>query len=129
MSAGEASKGTILVVDDEEMNIVVLSKILTRSGFQVISATNGFEGVEASKGEPKPNLILMDLMMPQMNGWDATKAIKAAPETKDIPVIAVTALTNEHQAAIDFGFDNFCPKPIDFNSLISIIEGFLKKSA
>lgn len=120
----------ILVVDDEAMNLIVLGKILTKSGYEVMTASNGEEAIETVKSaNPLPDLILMDLMMPQMSGWDATKILKETKETQHIPVVAVTALSNERESTLEFGFDDFCPKPIDFDALDSIIKRYLKKSA
>ena len=119
----------VLIVDDEEMNLIVLSKILKRAGFEVVTAADGEEAVKRSCEEPKPSVILMDLMMPKMNGWDATKIIKEKEETRGIPIVAVTALSNERDNTLAHGFDGFCPKPIDFDGLINEILGFLEKSA
>ncbi len=118
----------VLIVDDEEMNLIVLSKILQRAGFEVATATNGQEAVNRAQQNPVPRIILMDLMMPLMSGWDATQIIKSDKKTSSIPVVAVTALSNEREATIEFGFDAFCPKPIDFNGLIKLITDFIDKS-
>lgn len=118
----------VLIVDDEEMNLVVLSKILQRAGYRTETAVHGKDAVQKAL-DIRPGLILMDLMMPVMSGWDATKALKENPDSKDIPILAVTALSNERDAALQFGFDGFCPKPIDFNNLIKLIQGFLQQTA
>ena len=120
----------VLIVDDEEMNLIVLSKILQRAGYEVATATNGQEAINRIKQGPVPGIILMDLMMPIMSGWDATQVLKEDPNTSTIPVIAVTALSSERDSTLEFGFNGFCPKPIDFNNLIRMIEShFQKKSA
>lgn len=119
----------ILIVDDEEMNLIVLSKILKRAGFKIDTAENGQQAVHRAKEQPQPDIILMDLMMPKMSGWDATKILKEDQDTKHIPVFAVTALSNERDATKEFGFDGFCPKPIDFSNLIDLIKQFLVKTA
>lgn len=119
----------VLVVDDEEMNLIVLSKILQRAGYEVATATNGQEAIDRSRRTPQPKIILMDLMMPLMSGWDATQEIKKDQSLAKIPVVAVTALSNEREATLAFGFDGFCPKPIDFNELIKMIEGFIGQDA
>ena len=127
-TARTAKDTKILVIDDEDMNIIVLTKVLMRNGYEVISAKNGREGIAKATLPPQPDIILMDLMMPEINGWDATKSLKTNSQTMHIPIFAVTALTTEHQAAIEFGFDGFCEKPIDFNLLIDLLENIRKKT-
>jgi len=116
----------ILYVEDNEDNIYMLSRRLKRKKFDVIIATDGEEGVEKAKSD-KPNLILMDLSLPKMDGWTATKIIKENDETKHIPIIALSAhAMEEHKAsAIESGCDDYDTKPVDFKRLLSKIEHYL----
>jgi len=116
----------ILYVEDNEDNIYMLSRRLKRKNFDVIIATDGEEGVEKAKLD-KPNLILMDLSLPKMDGWTATKIIKENDETKHIPIIALSAhAMEEHKAtAIASGCDDYDTKPVDFKRLLSKIELYL----
>ncbi len=116
----------ILYVEDNEDNIYMLSRRLKKKKFDVIIATDGEEGVEKAKSD-KPNLILMDLSLPKMDGWAATKIIKENDETKHIPIIALSAhAMDEHKAsAIEAGCDDYDTKPVDFKRLLSKIEPYL----
>ena len=116
----------ILYVEDNEDNIYMLSRRLKRKNFDVIIATDGEEGVEKAKSD-KPNLILMDLSLPKMDGWTATKIIKENDETKHIPIIALSAhAMEEHKAsAIESGCDDYDTKPVDFKRLLSKIEIYI----
>tara|TARA_E500000331_G_scaffold357003_1_gene417138 strand:- start:309 stop:677 length:369 start_codon:yes stop_codon:yes gene_type:complete len=116
----------ILYIEDNEDNIYMLSRRLKRKNFDVIIATDGKEGVEKAKSD-KPNLILMDLSLPKMDGWTATKIIKENDETKHIPIIALSAhAMEEHKAsAIESGCDDYDTKPVDFKRLLAKIEHYL----
>lgn len=116
----------ILYIEDNEDNIYMLSRRLKRKNFDVIIATDGEEGVEKAKSD-KPNLILMDLSLPKMDGWTATKIIKENDETKHIPIIALSAhAMEEHKAsAIESGCDDYDTKPVDFKRLLAKIEHYL----
>src|SRR5262249_213052 len=104
----------ILYVEDNDTNILVVVRRLNRLGFTVTAAMNGLEGV-AQAITDKPDLILMDLMLPGIDGWEATRRLKAAPETRDIPIIALTAHSMSHhrERALAAGCDDFVTKPID----------------
>ncbi|MBL8115768.1 MAG: response regulator, partial [Acidobacteria bacterium] len=104
----------ILVVDDVDANVLVLSKMVKVLGHQPFSAGDGLKAIEKAHAE-KPDLILMDVMMPVMDGIEATRRLKADPTTRLIPVVVVTALTDAkaRQAAIEAGADDFLSKPID----------------
>jgi two-component system cell cycle response regulator DivK len=106
------SKGRILIVEDNEDNFQLVRFLLERDGFEVISAVNGKEGVETAMRE-KPDLILMDLSMPEMDGWTAAQKIKAEPETKAIPLLALTAhtLPGDRMRALEAGCDGYISKP------------------
>ena len=104
----------ILYVEDNEDNIYMLSRRLKRKGFEVLTAGDGAAGIEAAKRE-KPALILMDLSLPKMDGWEATRQLKSSNETKAIPVIALSAhaLEGEREKALSAGCDDFDTKPVD----------------
>ena len=104
----------------------MLSRRLSRRGYDVVVAVDGREGVAAAR-DKLPDVILMDMSLPVMDGWEATRQIKAAPETKDIPVIALTAhaLVGEKDKALEAGCDDYDTKPVEFDRLLSKIEGVL----
>jgi len=116
----------ILIVEDNEMNRDMLSRRLIRKGFEVVMAEDGQKGVEMSKSE-SPDLILMDLSLPIMDGWQATSTIKASEETKDIPVIVLTAhaMAGDREKALEAGADEYDTKPIEFKRLLGKIRDFL----
>ncbi|OCT13174.1 two-component system response regulator [Paenibacillus pectinilyticus] len=116
----------ILLVEDNEMNRDMLSRRLLRKGFEVIMAVDGQQGVDAARLEA-PSLILMDMSLPVMDGWQATRLLKAAPETRGIPIIALTAhaMATDRQMAFEAGCDDFDTKPIDWNRLLDKIQTFL----
>ena len=116
----------ILYVEDNEDNADILKRRLGRLGFEIVIATDGAEGV-AMASEAKPDLILMDLSLPVMDGWEATGRIKAAPDTRHIPVIALTshAMTGERERALAAGCDDFDTKPVDLAHLLEKIRALL----
>jgi len=117
----------ILLVEDNEMNRDMLSRRLARRGFQVVSAVDGAEGVAMARSEA-PDLILMDMSLPVLDGWQATREIKAAPDTKSIPIIALTAhaLSGDCQKALEAGCDDYDIKPIELPRLLNKIEALLR---
>jgi two-component system cell cycle response regulator DivK len=118
----------ILVVEDNEDNRDSLSRRLERRGFEVLLATDGRRGVEMAAAE-KPDLILMDMNMPEMDGWEATRKIKSSPDAADVPVIALTAhaMTGDRERALESGCSDYHTKPIEFSKLINQIESLLQK--
>lgn len=116
----------ILLVEDNEMNRDMLSRRLSRRGFDVLIAVNGEAGVELAASE-KPDLILMDMSLPVMDGWEATRRIKANPDTSRIPVIALTAhaMASDRDMAIEAGCDDYDSKPVDLSQLVRKIEQLL----
>ena len=116
----------ILLVEDNEMNRDMLARRLQRRGFEVVLAVNGKEAVELS-GQESPDLILMDLSLPVMDGWEATEKIKAESKTADIPVIALTAhaLESDRSKAIEIGCDEFETKPVDIKRLLEKMNEFI----
>lgn len=117
----------ILLVEDNEFNRDMLSRRLIKNGFDIILAVNGIESVQLSKSI-LPDLILMDMSLPVMDGWEATLRIKADPQTCNIPVIALTAhaMDEDRQKALDAGCDEYDTKPIELSRLLSKINKFLK---
>jgi CheY-like chemotaxis protein len=120
----------ILLVEDNEMNRDMLSRRLLRRGYEVIVATDGAEGVAKAQANA-PDLILMDMSLPVLDGWEATRRLKAAPETRVIPVIALTAhaMSGDRDKAIEAGCDDFDTKPVEFDRLLTKIEALLKMAA
>ncbi|WP_026614850.1 response regulator [Ensifer aridi] len=116
----------ILLVEDNEMNRDMLSRRLSRRGFDVLIAENGKAGVELAASE-KPDLILMDMSLPVMDGWEATRRIKANPVTSKIPVIALTAhaMASDRDMALEAGCDDYDSKPVDLSQLVRKIEQLL----
>ena len=116
----------ILIVEDNEMNRDMLSRRLERKGFEVVMAEDGQKGVNMSKSE-SPNLILMDLSLPVMDGWEATSTIKADNDTKDIPIIVLTAhaMAGDREKALEAGADEYDTKPINFKRLLGKIKDFI----
>ena len=119
----------ILLVEDNEMNRDMLSRRLERRGYQVVIAVDGAEGVRMAQAEA-PALILMDMSLPGMDGWEATRQLKAAAETRTIPVIALTAhaMAGDREKAIAAGCDDFDTKPVDLARLLAKIEALLGRS-
>lgn len=113
----------ILLVEDNEMNQGMLSRRLKRKGFEVDIAVDEQQGIEMATAAP-PDLILMDMSLPIIDGWEATHRLKSNPETASIPVIALTAhaMEGDRQRTLDAGCDDYDSKPIDFPGLIKKIN-------
>ena len=118
----------ILLVEDNEMNRDMLSRRLIRRGFEVLIAVDGQQGVDMAASE-SPALILMDMSLPVLDGWEATKQVKAAEATRDIPVIALTAhaMAGDRDKAIAAGADDFDTKPIELDRLLAKMEALLNR--
>jgi len=116
----------ILLVEDNELNRDMLSRRLMRKGYEVVTAVNGEEGVSFAK-EHKPDLILMDMSLPIIDGWEATRQIKTAPEMQKIPIIALTAhaMVGDREVAMKAGCDDYDTKPIVLERLLEKIEKLL----
>ena len=116
----------ILIVEDNELNRDMLSRRLMRKGFEIVMAEDGQKGVEMSLSE-NPDLILMDLSLPVMDGWEATSTIKNSEETKKIPIIVLTAhaMAGDREKALEAGADEYDTKPIEFKRLLGKIKDFL----
>ena len=113
----------ILIVEDNDMNLDMLSRRLIRKGFEIITARDGQAGIDQA-GTERPDLILMDMSLPVLDGWQATRAIKGDAATAAIPVIALTAhaMETDRQNAMDAGCDAFHTKPIDLAALLDQIN-------
>ena len=116
----------ILLVEDNEMNRDMLSKRLKRRGYDVLMAVDGQEGVDMARTEA-PDLILMDMSLPVLDGWEATRRLKADPATRHIPVIALTAhaMSSDHDKALEAGCDDYDTKPVELPRLLAKIEALL----
>ncbi len=120
----------ILLVEDNEMNRDMLSRRLERKGFQVVMAADGQQGVDMAVSEG-PDLILMDMDLPIIDGWEATRRVKSGADTRGIPVIALTAhaMVGDRDKAMAAGCDDYDTKPIDFPRLLGKIESLLGGAA
>ena len=116
----------ILLVEDIEMNRDMLSRRLERRGYTVLCALDGQQGLEMTRKE-RPDLVLMDMSLPVMDGWEATRRIKADPELRGIPIIALTAhaMSADEQKAREAGCDDFDTKPVEFARLLQKIQVYL----
>ena len=116
----------ILLVEDNEMNRDMLSRRLERRGYEVICAVDGEEGVARAKDDA-PDVVVMDLSLPGIDGWEATRQLKAAEETRAIPVLALTAhaMAGDRERALEAGCDDFDTKPVDLPRLVDKIEALL----
>ena len=122
------SKGNILVIEDNMDNYELIRFYVERDGYDTFVALTGPEGVQAAIKQ-KPDLILVDLALPIMDGWDVTRRIKEDPRTTHIPMIAVTARTLpvDRKRALEAGCDEYIPKPIDFAALLQAISRLMQK--
>ncbi len=120
----------ILLVEDNEMNRDMLARRLQKRGFEVVSAVDGEQGVAMAQSEA-PALVLMDMSLPGLDGWEATRRIKADVRTKTIPVIALTAhaMTGDREKALEVGCDDFDIKPIELPRLLEKIRALLARPA
>lgn len=119
----------ILLVEDNEMNRDMLSRRLTRKGYDVVFAVDGAQGLSMTCSE-NPDLILMDMSLPVIDGWEATRQLKVNPQTQKIPVIALTAhaMSGDREKALTAGCDEYDTKPIELPRLIAKIETLLGKT-
>ena len=120
----------VLYVEDNEMNRDMLSRRLQRRGFEVLIAGDGEQGVTLAAAE-KPDLILMDLSLPVLDGWEATRRIKAAPDTRRIPIIGLTAhaMAADRDKCLEAGCDDYDTKPVELGRLLEKIERLLGTGA
>ena len=118
----------LLLVEDNEMNRDMLSRRLQRRGHEVVTAVEGGEGVRLARSAA-PDLVLMDMSLPVVDGWEATRQLKADPATRPIPVIALTAhaMSGDRERALEAGCDDFDTKPIELDRLLTKIEALLNR--
>lgn len=118
----------ILLVEDNEMNRDMLSRRLAKRGYEVLIAVEGEQGVALAR-TGSPDLVLMDMSLPVLDGWEATRRLKSDPATRSIPIIALTAhaMAGDREKARDAGCDDFDTKPVELPRLLSKIEGLLQK--
>jgi two-component system, cell cycle response regulator DivK len=118
----------ILLVEDNELNRDMLSRRLQRRGFEVVNAVNGQEGVEMAHSEA-PELILMDISLPIMDGWEAARKIKKSPKMRSTPIIALTAhaMVGDREKSLEAGCDDYDTKPIDFQRLLQKMKILMEK--
>lgn len=117
----------ILLVEDNELNRDMLSRRLTKRGFEIVMAFDGQQGIEMVKSE-KPDIILMDLNMPVLNGWEAIKILKGDEALKHIPIIAITAhaMSEDREKTLALGCNGYETKPIDIDKLVGLINNLVK---
>ena len=120
----------ILLVEDHEMNRDMLSRRLQKKGYEVVIAADGQQGITMAQSEA-PALILMDMSLPVLDGWEATRQLKATPGTRSIPIIALTAhaMSGDRERAMEAGADDFDTKPVDLARLLEKIEALLAREA
>ena len=120
----------ILLVEDNEMNRDMLSRRLERKGYQIVLAVDGQSGVELAQAEA-PDLILMDMSLPVLDGWEASRKLKADPRTRRVPIIALTAhvMAGDRERAIEAGCDDYDTKPVELSRLLGKIEALLPSKA
>jgi CheY-like chemotaxis protein len=116
----------VLLVEDNEMNRDMLSRRLIRRGYQVVFATDGQQGIDLARSE-RPDVILMDMSLPGIDGWQATRRLKADDATRSVPVIGLTAhaMSGDREKAIEAGCDDYDTKPVELDRLIGKIERLL----
>ena len=119
----------ILLVEDNEMNRDMLSRRLIRRGFDVVIAVDGGQGADMAVSE-SPDLILLDMSLPVMNGWDVAQKLKADSATRNIPIIALTAhaMGGDREKALDAGCDEYETKPVEFKRLLDKMNSFLEET-
>ena len=118
--------GKVLLIEDNEMDRDMLSRRLIRRGFQVVFAMDGQQGVDLARSE-RPDIILMDMSLPVIDGWEATRRVKADDSTRGVPVIGLTAhvMPGDREKAIEAGCDDYDTKPVEFDRLIGKMERLL----
>ncbi len=120
----------ILYVEDNDDNVFMLKPRLQRRGFEVIIATDGKEGIELTRQE-RPDLIIMDLSLPILDGWAASEQLKEAPDTRNIPIIALSAhaMAGDREKALAAGCDDYDTKPVEFKRLVDKINALLERKS
>jgi len=121
---------TVLLIEDNEDNRIVCSTILRHYGYRVVEALNGEEGIATARAE-QPDLILMDISIPIIDGWEATKVLKRDPDTRQIPIIALTAhaLASDRERAMQVGCDSYLAKPCEPRTIVAEVQRFVGPSS
>ena len=121
-------RSRILYVEDDDDNAYMLTRRLRRKGYDVVVATDGGKGVEMALAR-QPSLILMDLSLPVLDGWEAARRVKAAPETRHVPIIALSAhaMEGDRESALAAGCNDYDTKPIDFARLLAKIDALIRR--
>jgi CheY-like chemotaxis protein len=116
----------VLLIEDNEMNRDILFRRLSRRGYEVVCAVDGTQGIEMARSE-QPDIILMDLGLPEVDGWEATRRVKADQETRHVPIIGLTAhaMSGDREKALAAGCDEYDTKPVELERLIEKIERLL----
>src|SRR5690606_28536665 len=119
----------VLLVDDDMRNIFALSKVLKEYGFEIIKAENGIKALEALDLHPDTHIVLMDVMMPEMDGLEATRKIRAQERFRDLPVISLTAkgMKEDRRKCIEAGANDYISKPVELDRLLSLMRIWIKK--
>ena len=125
----KAKRKRILIVEDDRLSLIVLRQLLMAEGYEILQSSEGWDGISRARSE-QPDLIVMDIRLPDISGLDATLLLKQNDQTKSIPVVALTALvTPEDQAnALENGCDAYIAKPVNFGNLLRTVELFLPSS-
>ena len=124
----DAKNIKVLVVEDNFMNKILIKEMLTLNGYEILEASTGKEAV-AMAGKERPDIVFMDIHLPEMDGFEATRLIKGNAETKDIPVVALTAsaMRGDEERILKYGFSAYVPKPLERKTLLEIIEKLLTR--
>src|SRR6201987_882307 len=126
----QAKRKRILVVEDDRLSLIVLRQLLTAQGYEISQSSEGWDGINRARNE-QPDLIVMDIKLPDICGLDATLLLKKDDQTKDIPIIAVTACVTlgDKENALESGCDAYVPKPVNIGNLLRTVESFLPSSS
>ena len=121
-------QSTILIVDDEPRNIYALKAVLRVKGYKILTANDGREGIALLEDHPEVDIMLLDMMMPEMDGYEALAELRSKPQYKDLPIIAVTAkaMTGDREKCLEAGATDYLPKPIDDEKLFRLIEQYIR---
>ena len=119
----------LLLVEDNELNRDMLSRRLQRKGYEVVIAVDGIQGITMAQSEA-PDLILLDMSIPLMDGWEVTRRLKGEPDTRSIPILALTAhaMSGDRKKALDAGCNDYYTKPVDFSALLTKIQHLLQEA-
>jgi CheY-like chemotaxis protein len=119
----------VLIVDDDVRNVFALTSVFERRGMEVLFAENGRDGIDALRDNPDIALVLMDIMMPEMDGYEATRAVREMPEFERLPIVALTAkaMKGDREKSIASGASDYITKPVDIDQLLSLMRVWLHR--